>query len=267
VSAALEFRPEEPPSTESIELPIRAIRRDGGTQSRASLNTGVIEEYAELALEGIELPPIRVWFDGASYWLTDGFHRIAAAERAHRETVRVELFRGSLSDAQWDSYRANAVHGLRRTSEDLKLIVTRALAHERAMNFSNRELARHLHVSEKTIRRLREHLSAAHAADERVAVRNGREYTINTANIGSGRKARQTSEGSKEGVRLMLRHRLESDLLEMERDASPEARRILTIFKNWTQRAPRALNVLQALENVIAELKAKRMSMGSAQQH
>jgi len=51
------------------------IRIDGGTQPRTELNEDVIAEYAELLADGVEFPVITVYFDGANYWLADGFHR------------------------------------------------------------------------------------------------------------------------------------------------------------------------------------------------
>jgi len=263
VGTACELKPEGAPILERIELPVRTLRLDGETQSRTYLNPEVIEEYAELMLEGVEFPPVRACFDGASYWLTDGFHRVAATEHAQRTSILVEVFRGTLADARWDSYRANAVHGLRRMTEDLRLVVKRALRHDRAAPLSNRELARHLNVSEKTVRRVRGNLSAACAADQRVAVRNGREYKIHTANIGKRQNGRPARKIVREEVSATLDRRLAADLLTMEHEASADVRRILMIFRNWTHRAPPPSSVLQALESVVDELKANRIPLRS----
>mgnify|MGYP003848406485 FL=1 len=54
---------------------IKAIRIDGGTQSREKLDQVVVSEYAELFKEGVEFPPISVVHDGTEYYLADGFHR------------------------------------------------------------------------------------------------------------------------------------------------------------------------------------------------
>jgi hypothetical protein len=63
-------------------IPIEKISTEG-TQTRAELmNQTVIDEYAEAYKEGIELPPIEVYFDQDQdfYWLADGFHRLRAAQ-------------------------------------------------------------------------------------------------------------------------------------------------------------------------------------------
>ena len=36
-------------------------------------------------VEGAEFPPLIVFFDGATYWLADGFHRYYGAQRSRTE--------------------------------------------------------------------------------------------------------------------------------------------------------------------------------------
>jgi hypothetical protein len=52
---------------------ISSIRRDGETQHRTAANPGVVVEYSELMRAGVVFPPIRVWWDGSEFWLSDGF--------------------------------------------------------------------------------------------------------------------------------------------------------------------------------------------------
>ncbi len=144
-----------------IVLELHQIRCDGGTQGRAALNQSVIAEYAELMLAGAEFPPVRTWFDGESYWLADGFQRLAAAQSTGSSEIRAEVFYGSLEDARWDSYAANALHGLRRTRADIEVVVTQALRHPNGVRLSNREIARHLNLPETTLRRWRKTLICA----------------------------------------------------------------------------------------------------------
>ena len=58
-----------------------AIRVNGGTQARLALASETIGEYADAMRRGDRFPPIIVFYDGADYWLADGFHR----HRAHGE--------------------------------------------------------------------------------------------------------------------------------------------------------------------------------------
>jgi hypothetical protein len=52
-------------------LPLRRVRTDGGTQTRAAVDSEVIDEYAELLADDVELPPGVVFYDGKDYWLAE----------------------------------------------------------------------------------------------------------------------------------------------------------------------------------------------------
>ena len=136
---------------EILVLEIHRIRRDGDTQGRVALNESIIQEYANLMRAGVEFPPVRTWFDGCAYWLSDGFQRMAAAELVGLNQISAEVFRGTLEDARWDSYAANAAHGLRRTRADIEVIIRRAVEHPKGSQISSRELARHLGMPEPTL--------------------------------------------------------------------------------------------------------------------
>src|SRR5262247_904237 len=89
-------------------LHLSSIRQDGKTQQRFQLDVPTVDEYASLMREGAVFPPVRVWWDGGRFWLADGFHRIAAAQKVGLSEILAEIRYGALSDAQWDSYSANA---------------------------------------------------------------------------------------------------------------------------------------------------------------
>ena len=78
------FPPGEP-------LPLDSIRLDGGTQARDEHNPYVVDEYAALYRHGTKLPPVVVFFDGADYWLADGFHRVLAARAAGRTKINASM--------------------------------------------------------------------------------------------------------------------------------------------------------------------------------
>jgi transposase-like protein len=143
-----------------IELPVAQIRLDGGTQPRAALDFGAIDDYADAMTDGAKFPPLVVFYDGENYWLADGFHRVKAAWQASRETVAAEVRLGTLEDARWYSFSANRANGLRRTNEDKQRAVKAALLHPKSAGLSNRAIARHVGVDEGTVRNWREKLAA-----------------------------------------------------------------------------------------------------------
>ena len=179
------------PNASAGQLPVsqwletRQIRRDGGTQARARLAESVVKEYAAKMADGIVFPPVTVWFDGEFYWLSDGFHRLAAQERLDRPSILAEVLAGTLSDALWASCSSNSTHGARRSSDDIKAALVRATQHPNALRLSNREIARHLGISEATFRRWSQRLSTSSDADNvRSVTRNGKEYLMHTGKIG-----------------------------------------------------------------------------------
>ncbi len=169
-------------------LSIEIIRTDGGTQSRAGLNEKTLTDYVDALHNGDQFPPIDVAYDGVNYWLYDGYHRHEAHRRAGRTHINATIHQGDQAEAQWRSYAANPTHGLQRTQEDKERAIKAALRHPKAAGLSDSSLAKHLHVSDKTVTKYRRELEAA--GDITVqAIRIGADgRAINTANIGANRK-------------------------------------------------------------------------------
>jgi hypothetical protein len=177
-------------------LPIRLIRRDGGTQARTGLNEDVVQEYAEAMRDQrwdwatIKRP--LVYSDGASgdYWLADGFHRIEAAQRAGLTDYRVEVLKGDKRAAQLHAARANADHGLRRSRQDVQRAIELLLRDEEWAKWSDREIARHVHCTHPTVGAVRRQLESAgnifHLSERQGA--DGKSYS--TAGIAAANTAR-----------------------------------------------------------------------------
>ena len=225
-------------------LPIAAIRRDGQTQHRVTFDQAVVAEYADSMRHGVTFPPIAVRWDGKAFWLSDGFQRVAAAERASLTEILAQVRSGSLDDAKWDSYAANATHGVRRTVEETELVVRRALQHPNAALFSNVELAKHLHLSEPTLRRWRKKLSSSRDEDVvRLVKRGSSTYQIEVRNIG---KTVPRSHGKSRADLLI-------GIQPIKENASPRARRMLNIISNWAFGSGPAMDFLNAVERLLRE--------------
>jgi transposase-like protein len=209
----------------AVPVKIDRIRQDGGTQQRARLNQAVVAQYADAMSDGGVFPPVEVWDDGTEYWLSDGFHRLAAASLCRRDTIQAIINRGTVSEAVWHSFGTNTRHGLRRTCQETRNIVTRALKHSNAMHLSNNRLAAHLGIPESTLRRWRKEVRCV---DEEVRVRtvsrNGVTYQIRIDNIGS----RVERGPRKKSVR-----QLQSELHSMKTASPPDVRRVLNIIEKW----------------------------------
>lgn len=168
-------------TTEMISIGL--VRRDGGTQSRAAINPDVVAEYAELMTEtagASPFPAVRVVFDGAAYWLWDGFHRIEAAVRVGWLDIEAEIRPGTRRDAVLLSCGANADHGLRRSNADKRRAVETLLRDTEWGKWSDREIARRCGVHNSTVSTIRGELSVGIRQIGRTAQRGGTVYTMKT---------------------------------------------------------------------------------------
>lgn len=173
---------------QAIQLDL--IRMDGGTQPRQGIDWEVAYEYGDLMADGVKLPPVTVFYDGAEYWLADGFHRVHAAFSQEIAEIQADVLQGTLEDAQWFSFGANKSHGLMRSNDDKQRAVQAALRHPKCSGLSNRQIAKHVGVSEAAVRSWRDKLSAKDTQIQdktRTVTRNGTTYQQNTANIGKSK--------------------------------------------------------------------------------
>ena len=182
-------------------LPLGEIRRDGGTQPRAALDDETLAEYAEAMKAGAEFPPVIVFYDGAAYWLADGFHRVNAAMRAELTTVAAQVMAGTQRDAILYSTGANAAHGLRRTNADKRRAVERLLRDDEWGKWADREIARRCNVSDKTVAAVRASLTAEIRSDERTYLtKHGTVATMNTAAIGQASQSEHIGRAPAQAV-------------------------------------------------------------------
>lgn len=148
----------------------------GGTQTRVKTNEEAIESYAEEMNGGTVFPPITLYFDGATYWLADGFHRYLAAKRIGVPAITAEILAGGRVDALRHALGANATNGVYRTNADKRNAA--AIALEEWPGLANPVLAEICRVSSDLVRNCRRELEQAGkiARPERVIGRDGKEY-------------------------------------------------------------------------------------------
>lgn len=178
----------------SERLPLVVIRMDGGTQPRSEINTDTVTEYAEAMRDGASFPPIDVYYDGQSYWLADGFHRVQAARQAELLDINALVHMGTQRDAILHSAGANGTHGLRRTNEDKRRAVTRLLKDEEWAKWSDREIARKCMVSNNFVSVVRRSLSPDDSENRTYTTKHGTTATMQTGNIGKTRVTYGPSE-------------------------------------------------------------------------
>jgi uncharacterized ParB-like nuclease family protein len=181
------------------DLPLESINVYGGTQTRVKTSDEAIASYAEEMAQGTVFPPIVVFYDGATYWLADGFHRYLAAKRNEYPTILAAVQPGGRSDALRHALGANATNGVYRTNADKRNAVEIAL--EEWPDRANPVLADTCKVSVELVRRVRTELTKSgrlQAADS-VTGRDGKEYPSAIQRQPRGKAEKRSSEGEGAG--------------------------------------------------------------------
>jgi N6-adenosine-specific RNA methylase IME4 len=133
---------------------------------------------------GAKFPPLVAFFDGADYWLADGFHRIQSERQLDYKESFVDVRQGTRRDAVLYSVGANSDHGLRRTNADKRRAVMCLLNDKEWTKWNSNRIARQCNVSHTMVDNLREASCNGCKIEKRLVSRNGVTYEQNTANIG-----------------------------------------------------------------------------------
>lgn len=146
--------------TEHFIVPMNLIVLDESAQPRVTMDFGMVEEFAADMLRGDAFPPLDVFFDGADYWLADGFHRYHAATAIGMTEIVCCVHEGDLDDAVWFSLQANRSNGVRRTEQDVRNAVARAIIHRKGKDETDSYVGSYIGCSYKTVTRERQRLVA-----------------------------------------------------------------------------------------------------------
>ena len=216
---------------------------DLSCQTRLMIDAGAVADYSAVLAEGGELPPGEAFRDGdGTLFLSSGFHRRAAYQRAGLRTMPVVVRPGGRWEALCFGVQDNAGHvGVRLSRADRREAVKRLLlARPESSNAAVAEAAR---VSDKTVAAVRSGLEATSEIPES-AIRAGRDgRMVNTANVGA--RPKMTSEipestavddvdkqgGSAAGESVLAENMPSTERPRRFLDAPLESRR--TACNNW----------------------------------
>ncbi len=167
----------------------------GGTQARVETNDDAINSYADEMLAGAVFPAITVFYDGAKYWLADGFHRFLAAQRNEADSILADVHEGSRTDALRHALGANSTNGIYRSNADKRNAVEIAL--EEWPNMSNSVIAELCRVSGDLVRRSRTAMEKMEriAPQEHVTGKDGKQYPTGIEREPRGQSETRSSEG------------------------------------------------------------------------
>jgi len=166
------------------EINISDIRIDGGTQIRKELNLDKVNEYAQQMDDGVEFPPITVFFDGSSTWLAEGFHRLSSERQRGSTTIKANVINGTIEDATLFALGSNK-HGLNMSAEDYRRSIEIMLKHPKWSTWSNAQIAKHIGVSAMTVGRVKKEREPLSTKVMKTYVdKHGNESTMDTSKIG-----------------------------------------------------------------------------------
>ena len=154
------------------------IKLGGETQTRARLDESVVEEYRTAIVMGAELPRPTLFFDGRSYWVGDGFHRIHAWATEGRAKIECEVHVGGRREALLHSAGANVAHGLRRTNADKRRAVEMLLEDDEWRRNSDRWIATRCVVSHEMVRKVRRALRGRAPTVDSLGARSGQDGVV-----------------------------------------------------------------------------------------
>ncbi len=242
-------------------IDISSIRINGGTQSRAAISKDVVADYAEAMEGGAEFPPVIVFYDGADYWLADGFHRYEAYARARVNKVPADVRQGTQRDAILFSVGANAAHGLRRTNDDKRRAVMVLLNDSEWAKWSNREIARQCGVSEALVRDARGSICENLADSSRTVTRGGTTFQQETAKIGAAQKAeRMAPETVSEAGQASADLESEAEPEPEAEPMDPEEAKLRREFRSLSKQAQEDAYVGLSLDLQDAKAKGKKQA-------
>jgi hypothetical protein len=174
-----------------MKLKLSEIRIDGGTQTREEISWDTVHEYADSIKEGVSLPPVVVFYDGAFYWLADGFHRVHGTKKAGLDSIECDVRQGAKREAVLFSVGANSGHGLKRTNADKRRAVLRLLNDEEWGKWSQHEIARRCNVTQQCVSKIKLSLTTVVGensdSEPKYTTKHGTVATMNTANIGKSK--------------------------------------------------------------------------------
>lgn len=169
----------ETETTEATQKTLRKLKitdLDRTLKTRSEVRESVAEEYAKLIKKKVKLPLPVVFEHDGTFYLSSGFHRIRAAEILELDEIECEVRTGDRLQAISFGCLANKKQlGERLTMADKKAAVALVLSIDGSL--SDETIAKKCDVSDTTVWRLRQELSASSQKTLRTGI-DGKTYQL-----------------------------------------------------------------------------------------
>ena len=140
-------------------MPLDLIRLSPKLQWRP-MEREKIDLYAELMQDGVIFPPIEVVFDGQDHWVWDGFHRVHSTAQTGGTEIMCNIQVSNFEQAVWLSYSSNGDHGIPRPKGSVKMILEDLLNNPKFAKKSTKQIAMHVHCSQRSVQVVRQQITA-----------------------------------------------------------------------------------------------------------
>ena len=160
------------------------IELSSKTQLRCTLNTEIIDEYAEAMKKRNKFPAVILFSSKDKYFVGDGYHRIEAAIKTGRKVIQAEIRPGGYAAALKYAASANDEHGLRRTQADKRKAIQVLLRDPDFCKKSDNQIAKIVNVSHNTVAAVRKEMEQSCQIDKmpiRQFERNGKTSEMDVA--------------------------------------------------------------------------------------
>lgn len=235
-------------------------------QSRAEIDLDLVEEYAQMMLDGVQFDAVQAVADEKTIYVYDGFHRGEAARKT-KQLLLVSARPGSQDEARWLALAANQRHGMRRSIADREKIVKLALMHPFGAKLSDRQVANHCGVSHPFVSKIRGELEVTGNISSQIERTGADGRVINTAGISASNVDRQPDYVSivalEQGVRRWVTGKYpipqgQVETLRAIKERRDEGPALLEgLLTGDVLPGPhRKGDVIQAVNNVLSQLQA-----------
>lgn len=249
-----------------MKIELSKLKLNESLQSRAVMSQETIDSYAEAMIDGVKFPNILVFFDGATYWLVDGYHRYFAYQKAGHKDCEADVESGSFRDAELKSVGVNFDHGLPRTNQDKRKAVMKLLDDLEWSEWSNRLIAKQCNVSEMTVGRIKKSLEIVEV--EKKYVRNGKEQVMNTKSIGPSAPSKEEPTTVPTTVLDTVKEQLQELAVAHEELAEENAklkdRMAIAAMDATDEEKETVEQTLQELRSIVKTLEAENRALQSS---
>lgn len=187
---------------EAVEILISDINWGKSLYAREKDNQEAVDNYADILSSGKKLPPIKLYYDGSSYYPADGWHRKAACEKIGKNTISAHIKPGNWQDAfHYATGKANSEHGVQLSKGDKQARVMMVLKNKAYEIWTQEQVAEHCRVSQAFVSKIKGGIITVIIPNppkkQRIQTRGSHVIAVNTSKRGRPRGSKTKQEPKK----------------------------------------------------------------------